>query len=445
MEKLAKIFSISTWILLLSFFIFLVKIGFSVCLQTDDFVLLNSYRIHSWTEVYTQFPYNFRLGSYSLFLFLFGEIHPSKVHLFIGFYYLALFLFSVSVFYKTITFFLIYFKQSHFVASDRWKICLYFFLFLFFFTGTVSETWFWVNASFTYYLPFVIALYLSTIVLNEKRSWLQLFQLVVGSFYLGGASEPWMIVWFSFLLLSYFRTPKSRYSILLRVICLGITSLPQWLNVFSGKLTHRIGYENGKNPISENLLYEIPRFVSQFDWMDILAILCLFLLFVEFKVKRWAVSFRLAIKKWLLFLVSLFLLCFLLNVIVFHSVFPIRTYSAFYFLTAIFIFLFGFQFAHKSISIRVSRWMFGLTGIFICCFLLYFTKQIIQSSNHQKAYLNRLTDLSKNQTARNKPCVESLPDAGITVYADFTEDSSDFSNQRYKEYYFIKGNVKTCD
>ena len=131
MEKLAKIFSISTWILLLSFFIFLVKIGFSVCLQTDDFVLLNSYKIHSWTDVYTQFPYNFRFGSYSLFLFLFGEIHPSKVHLFIGFYYLALFLFSVSVFYKTITFFLIYFKQSHFDAVDRWKISLYFFLFLF--------------------------------------------------------------------------------------------------------------------------------------------------------------------------------------------------------------------------------------------------------------------------------------------------------------------------
>jgi hypothetical protein len=440
--KLDKIFNLSTWILLILFLIFMVVLGFNVRLQTDDLVLLNLYKSNSLIDAYTEFPFNFRLGSYSLFYLIFKPIHPVFLTLYIGLFYSSIFCFSLLLCQSTLKFYLAHFKLQSLTFANRIKISLYFLLFTFFYSETLSETWFWTNAILTYFLPFFIALYLTRYFFSVNYSWHHLLLLVIGNFYIGGASESFALTWFfvQFILLIHKFKLKEKYGLLLAVSM--FTILPILLNYIASKITYRLNFESHSKTLHLNLFETLTTFLRHIDLMDVFAIFILMLLIIELKLKKWSTPLLFAKKQWLLVVLISFCISLSLNLIVFKTITPMRTFNVFNQICGLFLFLLSLNFNFFQIKSNVINYSipFLISGTSV--FYYYFYHQINLTNAHRIAYDKRIMDLKENKDENKIIILKPLPNPGITVYADITNDAFSYSNEQFKHYFGIKGNFK---
>jgi hypothetical protein len=431
------LFDFLTWFLLIGFLIFIFMIGFNVSLNTDDLYLLNLFKSHTLLASFEEFPHNFRIGSYSLYFFIFRDASPSNIQFYLGFYFLSIFLFSVLIMQFALKKYQGFLNSSQLTFMERIKVSLYFLCFSFYFSETLGETWFWSNAILTYFLPFYIAIGLSVFFFEKQRPVKNALIIGIGNFYIGGSSESFALTWFVIQFFMLFAADLERKQKFQRIPVIFVTLLPIFLNLLTSKINNRLQFETKNNHFRLDLLADLRGFYMHFDRMDFLALLILILLFIELRVKNWHFGFSISYHRWWMILLASFLISYSLNIFVFQGMGPLRIFSNVNQLTGLFLIIGIFHLA-KGRSLMLMK---GYSLIFpilsIPFFFNYFFGQIEMTTRHKMAYTKRLELLKSVTSSAAIVPVKKLPDAGITVFCDVSKSSEAFSNIQFKMYYEI--------
>jgi hypothetical protein len=440
-----RIFDFLTWLLLISFLVFIFIIGCNVSLNTDDLYLLNLFKSHTLLASFEEFPHNFRIGSYTLFFFIFKYVRPENLQFYLGFYFVGIFLFCLFIMQFALKKYQGFFKASQLTFWERIKIGLYFLCFSFYFSETLGETWFWSNAILTYFLPFYFAIGISVYLIEQQRSWKQILIVVLGNFYIGGSSESFALTWFfiQFLVLAAANQPwKEKRCRLTETF---VTLLPICLNLLTLKINNRLQFETENNKFRFDLFYDLRGFYLHFDRMDFLALLLLLILFLELKLKNWQFNFPLYRQSWWMILLASFLISFSLNIFIFKGSGSLRLFNNLNQVTALFLFAVVLQLASGKMSNHLNKVSLIFLILSIPYFFNYFFGQVKMTTYHRTAYLKRLELLKSVVESDSVVPLNKLPDSGITVFCDVSKSPKDFSNTQLKLYYgirceFYKGN-----
>ncbi len=423
MKDIRKGFTRITWLLLLFFLPFLWVIGSNTCLQTDDYDLLIIFRNQHFFDAYHTFDFNFRLGSYSLLYFLSKTVNLATAG--IGIYYFVLFsftLFSFYYFYKHFSYKIFENAKSN---VFNFKLSFYTLLFLFFYSNTIQETWFWLNGSMTYFIPLPISLILFTLLVQDL-SFFKIILISILSFYIGGASETFFLGVILLIggLFIFKKLPFKPFAI--SAIFL---SMPNLINVFTHKISNRISFEQ---TIEKTMNWnQEPSTLIHIETNDVFIFIVIFLVSLEFNFHQ--IRFKKIISYPFVgtYLFILGTICLTINYFVFQSFTPLRTLTVFNFTAGLMTLYYGTYFMMK-IAFKTFHYVVGCVLCF--SFFVYFFNQINITHEHKKAFLLR------NEMYRKNRKLIPLPDSGITVYSTIPDDSTSFAYQKYKEFFYESTN-----